>query len=307
MIGMTPNLPAPTWFVGCGNMAGAMVEGWRSAGRRPVRARSSIRPSGEAGRRASAPSRRWPRPGRRRSSSSSASSRRSSTRSRPSWRRWLTRRRSSSRSSPGSRRRACGSAFPNARGDRPRHAQPAGGDPPRRGRAVQRRRRRRAARRSLPSCSRRSAMRRGCPTRASSPRSDRSPAPGPAYVARFVDALAKAGERARAVRTSMAATIALETVLGTAWMAATTRREHGRGRAPRRQPERHDRGRARGARRRCRARRADRGDHRSGRAASGARRRGRLAVPRHRRVASTDVPGRPIALPTRFRCPSRRA
>jgi pyrroline-5-carboxylate reductase len=25
-------LPKPTWFVGCGNMAGAMVEGWRSAG-----------------------------------------------------------------------------------------------------------------------------------------------------------------------------------------------------------------------------------------------------------------------------------
>jgi len=25
-------LPSPTWFVGCGNMAGAMVEGWRSAG-----------------------------------------------------------------------------------------------------------------------------------------------------------------------------------------------------------------------------------------------------------------------------------
>jgi pyrroline-5-carboxylate reductase len=27
-----PRLPVPTWFVGCGNMAGAMVEGWRSAG-----------------------------------------------------------------------------------------------------------------------------------------------------------------------------------------------------------------------------------------------------------------------------------
>jgi pyrroline-5-carboxylate reductase len=27
-----PNLSVPTWFVGCGNMAGAMVEGWRSAG-----------------------------------------------------------------------------------------------------------------------------------------------------------------------------------------------------------------------------------------------------------------------------------
>ena len=29
---MAAAFPAPTWFVGCGNMAGAMVEGWRSAG-----------------------------------------------------------------------------------------------------------------------------------------------------------------------------------------------------------------------------------------------------------------------------------
>jgi pyrroline-5-carboxylate reductase len=43
---------------------------------------------------------------------------------------------------------------------------------------------------------------------------------GPAYVARFVDALAKAGE-ARGLSPEIASTIALETVLGTAWMAAT--------------------------------------------------------------------------------------
>src|SRR5512139_3141536 len=29
---MTPAFPAPAWLVGCGNMAGAMVDGWRSAG-----------------------------------------------------------------------------------------------------------------------------------------------------------------------------------------------------------------------------------------------------------------------------------
>lgn len=29
---MTPVLPAPTWLVGCGNMAGAMVAGWQAAG-----------------------------------------------------------------------------------------------------------------------------------------------------------------------------------------------------------------------------------------------------------------------------------
>jgi pyrroline-5-carboxylate reductase len=44
---------------------------------------------------------------------------------------------------------------------------------------------------------------------------------GPAYVARFVAALAKAGE-AQGISRETAATIALETVLGTAWMAATT-------------------------------------------------------------------------------------
>jgi pyrroline-5-carboxylate reductase len=44
---------------------------------------------------------------------------------------------------------------------------------------------------------------------------------GPAYVARFVAALAKAGE-ARGLSPDIASTVALETVLGTSWMAATT-------------------------------------------------------------------------------------
>ena len=42
---------------------------------------------------------------------------------------------------------------------------------------------------------------------------------GPAYVARFISALTKAGE-AQGLSADMAATIALETVFGTAWMAA---------------------------------------------------------------------------------------
>lgn len=46
-------------------------------------------------------------------------------------------------------------------------------------------------------------------------------AAGPAYVARFVDALAKAAE-GRGISPETSAIIALETVLGTAWMAATT-------------------------------------------------------------------------------------
>src|SRR5689334_11875668 len=40
-----PRLPVPTWFVGCGNMAGAMVEGWRSAGI-DLSSAIVIRPSG---------------------------------------------------------------------------------------------------------------------------------------------------------------------------------------------------------------------------------------------------------------------
>ena len=40
-------IPAPTWFVGCGNMGGAMLEGWRVGGvdLSPV---TVIRPSGKA-------------------------------------------------------------------------------------------------------------------------------------------------------------------------------------------------------------------------------------------------------------------
>jgi pyrroline-5-carboxylate reductase len=44
---------------------------------------------------------------------------------------------------------------------------------------------------------------------------------GPAYAARFIDALAKAGIK-RGLTPEIASTIARETVLGTAWMAATT-------------------------------------------------------------------------------------
>lgn len=44
---------------------------------------------------------------------------------------------------------------------------------------------------------------------------------GPAYVARFTDALRKAGEE-WGLSNEIASVVALETVLGTAWMAATT-------------------------------------------------------------------------------------
>jgi pyrroline-5-carboxylate reductase len=44
---------------------------------------------------------------------------------------------------------------------------------------------------------------------------------GPAYVARFIAALAIAGEK-RGLSSEIASTVAVETVLGTAWMAAAT-------------------------------------------------------------------------------------
>lgn len=42
-----PRLPAPTWFIGCGNMGGAIVDGWRSAGI-DLSALTVVRPSGSA-------------------------------------------------------------------------------------------------------------------------------------------------------------------------------------------------------------------------------------------------------------------
>jgi pyrroline-5-carboxylate reductase len=49
---------------------------------------------------------------------------------------------------------------------------------------------------------------------------------GPAYVARFIAALTKAGQK-RGLTEEIAAVIARETVLGTAWMAASTGEEMG--------------------------------------------------------------------------------
>ena len=41
----TPRLPSPTWMIGCGNMGGAVVEGWRTAGF-DLNGLTVIRPSG---------------------------------------------------------------------------------------------------------------------------------------------------------------------------------------------------------------------------------------------------------------------
>ena len=181
--------------------------------RRPV---ASGRRSGRAASRsrASAPSPHC-RTGRRRSSSSSASSRRSSTRSRPAWRRSLAPKPSSFRSSPGSRSASLRQRFPNARADRPRHAQSAGRDAPRRRRAVQRgcgRGLARPAVRAVPAARLRALDAR---RDASLRRSARSPAPGrpmsPASSPRWPRPARSAG-----CRPDLAQAIALETVLGTA-------------------------------------------------------------------------------------------
>ena len=58
---------------------------------------------------------------------------------------------------------------------------------------------------------------------------------GPAYVARFIAALTKAGE-GRGLSHEMASTIARETVLGTAWMAAASGEDMALDRQARREP-----------------------------------------------------------------------
>ena len=204
-----------------------MLDGWRAAGHRPCRRSRSIRPSGKPvegvrdghrlrrGRAAAEArgARLQAAEARRDRAASCAAADRA--------------RRSSSRSSPASKRRACAQRFPGRRRDRPGDAQPAGRGPPRRGRPLQRRRRRRSCGSSSATCSRRSASRCGWRTRRSSPRSARSPAPA-RPMSRASSPRWPRPARSAGSADEIAATIALETVLGTAWMAATTRRGHGR-------------------------------------------------------------------------------
>ena len=90
-------------------------------------------------------------------------------------------------------------------------------------------------------------MRRGRPTKRRLAAIGSVAGAGPAYVARFIAALAKAGQK-RGLSKEIAETVALETVLGTAWMAATTGEDMDVVARARRQPERHDRGGPRRAR-----------------------------------------------------------
>jgi pyrroline-5-carboxylate reductase len=217
MMNSGPQLPTPTWFVGCGNLGGAMVEGWRAAGV-DLSSAAVIRPSGmpvegvrtvttfaEAG----APPKLLVLAFKPQKLEEIA----------PHLRYWLT------------SRTTVLSLLAGVAAGSHRQRFPAAGSILR-------------ATTSLPV-----AVRRGVsalysedaeePTRQQIGdlfsalgfamwANDESrlatigavSGAGPAYVARFIDALAKAGE-ARGLSREIAATIALETVLGTAWMAAT--------------------------------------------------------------------------------------
>ena len=157
--------------------------------------------------------------------------------------------------------------------------------------AVQRGRRRRDASSSSATSSRRSASRCGWPTRRSSPRSARSPAPALLMSRGSSRRWPRPGEK-RGLSTEIAATIALETVLGTAWMAATTGEDMDVDRHARREPQGHDRSGPRGARPRRGARPAGRADDRGGRA------------PRRRARRGSQ---RPVRLPRTRACPRRLA
>ena len=135
------------------------------------------------------------------------------------------------------------SAFPGPRADRPRDAQPAGRDPPRRHRALQRRRRRSDADSSSATCSSALGFAMWTVDEAKLAAIGSVAGAGPAYVARFIAALAKAGESAgpqqRDCGDHRARDGARHGLDG-----GDQRREHGRDGEPRRQPERDDRGRA---------------------------------------------------------------
>lgn len=213
-----PQLPAPTWFVGCGNMGGAIVAGWRAAGvdlsklvvvrpsGKPVEGARTVTSFAEAG----APPKMVVLAFKPQKLDEIA----------PELRKWITSRTVVVSILAGVEAASLRERFPTA------------------GAIV----------RAMPNLP--VAIRRGVVALYSGDADDAQKqelsnlfaalgyAPwmtdqakfaavgsvagaGPAYVARFIDALAKAGERG-GLSAEIASTLALETVLGTAWMAAST-------------------------------------------------------------------------------------
>jgi len=213
-----PKLPAPTWFVGCGNMGGAIVEGWRSAGI-DLSSAVVIRPSGmpvvgvrtdQTFAKAGPPPRLVVLAVKPQKLDEVAAQLKS----------WLTSKATIVSILAGVEVASLRQRFPNAG----------------------------AIARAMPNLP--VAIRRGVTALYSEDADEGTKqelgnlfaalgfamwaadelkfaavgsvaGAGPAYVARFIAALAKAGEE-RGLSPEIASTVALETVLGTAWMAATT-------------------------------------------------------------------------------------
>lgn len=209
--------PEPTWLIGCGNMAGAMVEGWRAAGADLSRL-VVVRPSGkpvEGVRTVSALSEAGPAPrliilGFKPQKLEEIA---------PTLVPWLT-----SKTIVVSILAGANAASLRRRFEKPR--------------AIVR------AMPNLPVAVRRGVVALYSEDAADDVRDELSPifsalgaaywtsaekqfgtvgavaGSGPAYVARFIAALARAGEQ-QGLNAELAQTLALETVLGTSWLAAT--------------------------------------------------------------------------------------
>ncbi len=213
-----PRLPVPTWFVGCGNMGGAIVEGWRSAGI-DLSSAVVIRPSGmpvvgvrtvqtfaEAG----PPPRLVVLAFKPQKLDEIA----------PQLKSWLTSKTIVVSILAGVEAASLRARFPNA-GTIIR-AMPNLPVAIRRGvKALYSEYADEATRQELGNLFAALGFALWAADEAKFAAVGSVAGAGPAYVARFIAALAKAGEE-RGLSAEIASTVALETVLGTAWMAATT-------------------------------------------------------------------------------------
>ncbi len=216
---MSAVLPSePTWIVGCGNMAGAMVEGWRSAGvdlsravvirpsGTPIEGVRTVRTLGEAGR----------QPGlvmlgfKPQQLDDVA----------PGLAPWITKRTTIVSILAGVEGASLRARFPNAeaivrampnlpvsvrRGIVPLFSDDAS----------------QTTRDTLGELFRALGMAIWCATMEAFAATGSVSGPGPAYVARFIAALTDAGT-SRGLDPELALTVARETVFGSAWLAATT-------------------------------------------------------------------------------------
>jgi pyrroline-5-carboxylate reductase len=192
----TAQLPSPTWFVGCGNMGGAMLDGWRAAGvdltnlvvirpsGMPIKGVRTVATLAEAG----------PRP----KLVVLAFKPQKLDEVAPQLKPWLTSKTVVVSILAGVEIASLRKRFPGA------------------GSIIR-------AMPNLPVAIRRGVVALGYAVWMSDEAKVTAvgavAGAGPAYVGRFIAALAKAGEK-RGISEEIASTVALETVLGTAWLAA---------------------------------------------------------------------------------------